>query len=111
MRAVPTNASRRRGIGVGPACASCPTTVISYQRWPCAPVTTPIGLPAASRIGPCSICASKYAAAGRPPKTLGEIEHAGEHPRADHRRRKPGSLFIGPGSNLDRSIGLVADVV
>ena len=45
MRAAPTSASRRRGIGVGPACASWPVTVTSYQRWPCAPVTTPIGLP------------------------------------------------------------------
>src|SRR5579885_3443903 len=36
IRAAPTSASRRRGIGVGPACASCPVTVISYQRWPCA---------------------------------------------------------------------------
>src|SRR5438874_678807 len=62
MRAAPTSASRRRGIGVGPACASWPVTVISYQRWPCAPVTMPIGRPAASRIGPCPICAVKPAA-------------------------------------------------
>ena len=59
MRAAPTSASRRRDIGVGPACASCPFTVTSNQRWPCEPVTTPIVVPSASRIGPCSICASK----------------------------------------------------
>ena len=31
MREAPTSASRRRGIGVGPAWASIPVTVISYQ--------------------------------------------------------------------------------
>ena len=59
MREAPTRASRRRGIGVGPACASIPVTVISYQRWPCAPVTTPTVFSSASRIGPCSMCASR----------------------------------------------------
>jgi len=49
MRAAPTSASLRRFIGVGPACASWPVTVISYQRWPCAPWTMPIGFSAASR--------------------------------------------------------------
>src|SRR3954447_26329682 len=45
MRAAATSASRRFFIGVGPACASWPVTVTSYQRCPCAAVTTPIGLP------------------------------------------------------------------
>jgi hypothetical protein len=31
MRAAPTSASRRDGIGVGPACASWPVTVTSYR--------------------------------------------------------------------------------
>ncbi|CPN88164.1 Uncharacterised protein [Bordetella pertussis] len=48
------------GMGVGPACASMPVTVTSYQRKPSEPVTTPMTLSSASRMGPCSICASKY---------------------------------------------------
>ena len=59
MPAAPARASLRRSMGVVPAWDSAPVTVISNQRWPCAPVTTPIGLPSASRIGPCSMCASK----------------------------------------------------
>ena len=59
MRAAPTSASRRRRIGVGPAWASIPVTVTSYQRWPWAPVTTPTVFFSASRIGPCSMCASR----------------------------------------------------
>ena len=89
-------------------------TVISYQRCPWAPLTTPIGLPAASRIGPCSICASEIR--GERPaadrfrtgeadplelgaegdaghivgagETLRKVEDAGEHAGADHRRRE-----------------------
>ena len=64
MREAPTSASLRRGIGVGPAWASCPVTVISYQRMPCTPWTTPMVLFSASRIGPCSIWASKKARDG-----------------------------------------------
>ena len=59
--ATPTSASLRRCIGVGPAWASWPVTVISYQRMPCTPLTTPMILSSASRIGPCSIWASKNA--------------------------------------------------
>ena len=59
MRAAPKSASRRRSIGVGPAWASCPLTLTSYQRWPWAPLTTPITFSSASRIGPCSMWASK----------------------------------------------------
>ena len=65
--AAPTSASRRPSIGVVPAWLSMPVQEISYQRWPCAPVTTPIVLFSRSRIGPCSICASKKAPTGRPP--------------------------------------------
>ncbi|KAG1166733.1 hypothetical protein G6F35_018023 [Rhizopus arrhizus] len=56
-----SKASRRNGMGVGPACASTPVSTTSYQRWPRAAVTTPITVSAASSTGPCSICASKYA--------------------------------------------------
>ncbi len=56
-----SSASRRSSMGVGPACASMPCTVTSYQRWPSAAVTTPITRWLFSSTGPCSICASKYA--------------------------------------------------
>ena len=59
MRVAPSNASRRLGIGVVPACDSMPCTVQSNQRCPCNPWTTPITRRSASRMGPCSICASK----------------------------------------------------
>ena len=49
MRAAATSASLRSGIGVGPAWASCPVTVISYQCWPWAPVTTPMVFSSFSR--------------------------------------------------------------
>ena len=138
MRAAPTSASRRRGIGVGPACASWPVTVISYQRWPCAPVTTPIGLPgrfedrplldmrleiggdraAADRLGPAKPIRSSSAPSvtpvtllSRPSPALGQIEDAGEHARADHRRREARALLVGPGDDLDRRLGLVAEIV
>ena len=39
------------------------------------------------------------------------VEHAGEHARPDHRRRKPRALLIGPGDDLDRGLGLVAEIV
>ena len=65
--AAPTSASRRPSMGVVPAWLSMPVHETSYQRWPCAPVTTPIVLFCRSRIGPCSICASKKAPTGRPP--------------------------------------------
>ena len=54
-----TYADARRFIGVGPAWASWPVKVISYQRWPWQSVTTPMVLPSISRIGPCSMWASK----------------------------------------------------
>src|SRR5450830_1666866 len=54
-------ASLRKPIGVGPACASMPVTVQSYQDNPSTPGTTPMTLSASSSTGPCSICASKYA--------------------------------------------------
>src|SRR6185312_7934396 len=42
---------------------------------------------------------------------LVEPEHPGERPRADHRRRKPRPLLVGPGDDLERRLGLVADIV
>ena len=59
-----SSASRRTCIGVVPAWASCPLTVTSYQRMACTPVTTPMSLSSASRIGPCSMCSSKKAESG-----------------------------------------------
>ena len=56
----------RRSIGVGPAWAFMPVTTTSYQRCPSAPVTTPIVVPVSSRIGPCSMWASKYVPIGAP---------------------------------------------
>ena len=64
------SASRRRSIGVVPACDSMPATSISYQRMPCTPCTTPMVLPSASRIGPCSMWVSKNAATSRPPHAM-----------------------------------------
>jgi hypothetical protein len=32
--------------------------------------------------------------------TLGELEHAGKHPRPDHRRRKARAFLVGPGDDL-----------
>ncbi|MNQ92276.1 hypothetical protein D3C85_1076950 [compost metagenome] len=61
------SASRRIGIGVGPACISMPVTTTSYHRTPSEPVTTPTTFSSCSRMGPCSIWASKYAPTGRPP--------------------------------------------
>src|SRR2546427_8698140 len=48
-------------MGVGPAWASMPCTLTSYQRWPSAALTTPITRSWFSSTGPCSIWASKYA--------------------------------------------------
>ena len=69
-RAAPTSASLRRSIGVVPACDSIPVTVTSNQRMPWTPRTTPMVLPSASRIGPCSIWASKKAPTSRPPQGM-----------------------------------------
>ena len=55
IRAQASMASFRKCIGVLPAWLSRPITVISYQRWLCTPVTTPIILFSASRTGPCSM--------------------------------------------------------
>ena len=67
-RAAPSSAFLRRCIGVAPVCASWPVSVTSYQRIACTPVTTPMSLPSASRIGPCSICSSKNADSGCSPQ-------------------------------------------
>jgi len=47
----------------------------------------------------------------RPRQTLGQVEDAGEHARADHRRREARALLIGPGDNLDRRLGLATEIV
>ncbi len=46
-----------------------------------------------------------------PGQTLGQIEDAGERARADHRRREARALLVGPGDDLDRRLGLVAEIV
>ena len=68
IRAAAASASFRAGIGVVPACESRPRTSTSYQRCPWAPPTTPMGTPACSRIGPCSIWASNRAPRGCSPQ-------------------------------------------
>ena len=45
VRVATCSASLRSIMGVGPACASIPVTVQSYQRMPSTPVTTPIVTP------------------------------------------------------------------
>ncbi len=45
------------------------------------------------------------------PQTIVEVEHAGERARAEHRRRKPRAFLVGPGDDLDRRLGLVAEIV
>ncbi|MGY3124698.1 hypothetical protein ACVWXQ_008635 [Bradyrhizobium sp. S3.14.4] len=52
------SASRRSGIGVDPAWLSKPEILPSYQSTPWPESTTPMVLPSASRIGPCSMCNS-----------------------------------------------------
>ena len=46
------------GIGVDPAWLSKPEILPSYQSTPWPESTTPMVLPSASRIGPCSMCNS-----------------------------------------------------
>ena len=108
------------------------STVTSYQRMPCTPVTTPIILPSSSRIGPCSICSSNIAPNLRcPPARVPRIadarrarrrslmpsrsccaigviarEHAGEDAGGQHRRREARALLVGPVDELDRRVGL-----
>ena len=68
--AAPTRASRRRSIGVVPAWDSMPVTDTSNQLMPCTPCTIPMVFSSASRIGPCSIWASKKAPTSRPPHSI-----------------------------------------
>jgi hypothetical protein len=84
IRAAPTSASRRRFIGVGPACAF---------------LTGDGDLVPTLALG-AGDGADRLLVVG-PGQTLGEIEHAGEHPRADHRRRKARRFLVGPGDDLD----------
>ena len=74
-------ASRRRPIGVAPACPATPSTPTSSRVAPSIAVTTPSGRPSASSTGPCSICASTKAA------TLGRRSE----PPVRDRRRRPSS--------------------
>ena len=59
IRAIASPAFTRISIGVEPVCASRPVSVNSSHQSPWACVTTPISLPSASRIGPCSMWYSK----------------------------------------------------
>ena len=68
--AAPTIASLRRSIGVVPAWDSMPVTVTSNQLMPWTPCTMPMVFSSASRIGPCSIWASKKAPTSRPPHSV-----------------------------------------
>src|ERR1700733_12470411 len=52
------SASRRSCIGVEPAWLSKPVILPSYHNTPWPESTTPMVLPSASRIGPCSMCNS-----------------------------------------------------
>ena len=137
MRAAATSASLRSVIGVGPAWASCPVTVTSYQRCPWAPVTTPMvlplvlqdralldmgleigaDLPPADRGGAVVTDARELVAqqrAGRivrPRLDLVDPEHAGEGARAHHRRREAAPLLVGPGGDFHRRVGLDPEIV
>ena len=67
IRAMPSPAFTRIVIGVDPVWASLPVSVISSHHRPCPWVTTPMSLPSASRIGPCSMCSSSIACILRAP--------------------------------------------
>ena len=58
MAAATYPGSRRRRMGVVPACADCPVTVSSVHEMPCTPVTAPMTTPSSSSTGPCSMCSS-----------------------------------------------------
>ena len=51
-------ASRRQAMGVVPAWSAWPLKVTQLRRLPTMPSTTPMGIFAASRCGPCSMCSS-----------------------------------------------------
>ena len=59
IRAIASPALTRSAIGVDPVCASLPVRVNSSHHSPWQWVTTPMSLPSASRIGPCSMWSSK----------------------------------------------------
>ena len=58
ISAVAARLSRRRSIVVGPTWLGSPVTMSWKYRACTVPVTMPMSVPVASRIGPCSICAS-----------------------------------------------------
>ena len=136
IRAAHTSASLRADGGVVPACESWPVATASYQTIACAPVTMPICFASLSRIGPCSICSSKYASAGKCGRRLRaaiadpvergphrhalhvgqriglvEREHARPDPRPHQRMAEPAALLVGPVHQLERRLGDDAEVV
>ncbi len=119
-----------------PACESWPIATASYQTCACAPVTMPICFASRSRIGPCSICSSKYASAGKRRRRLGaaiadpvqrgphrhalhvgqriglvEREHARPHARPHQRMAEAAALLVGPVHQFERRLGDDAEVV
>ena len=136
IRAAHTSASLRADGGVVPACESWPIATASYQTCACAPVTMPICFASRSRIGPCSICSSKYASAGNAAagsgaaiadpvqrrahrhalqvgQRIGLVEriHAGPHARAHQRVAEPAAFLVGPVHQFQRRLGDDAEVV
>jgi hypothetical protein len=136
IRARPRPAFLRIGIGVEPVWLSLPVTVHWIQRRPWPWVTTPMSLPSASRIGPCSMCSSKKACILRAPTFLVALPadalqlvaealalgidavigpvlvvHAGEHARGQHGRGKARAFLVGPVDHHDGVLGLDAEIV
>ena len=56
--AAPRKASLRHSMGVVPAWSAWPMKVTQARRLPTMPSTEPMGMRAASRCGPCSMCSS-----------------------------------------------------
>jgi hypothetical protein len=133
--ASPRPAFLRIGIGVEPVWLSLPVTVHWIQRRPWPWVTTPMSLPSASRIGPCSMCSSKSACILRlpPPRrpssrcaparrrsacpwrraVIGPVlvVHAGKDARGQHGRGKARAFLVGPVDHHDGVLGLDVEIV
>ena len=130
------SASRRSCIGVEPAWLSKPVILPSYHSTPWPESTTPMVLPSASRIGPCSMCSStKPENFWKPTGLVAAITDAvqrfadghalGILARQDvvggeiadvsggshHRRRKARAFLIGPVGDADRKFGLDPGIV
>ena len=130
ISAAAVSASRRKRIGVAPACPATPSTPTSSRVAPLIAVTIPSGRPSASRIGPCSICASTNAATPVAPdrpcpfgiaaEGLERVAHRdaadvplvervlrigpGERARAGEGRAKADALLVAEGDDFDRVI-------